>query len=370
MSKVNGVSSRRDLFRLGWGTVAAAGISGALRPARAQSAGGSRALVCVYLTGGNDSNNMIVPLDSAEYAAYAAARGSLALERGSLLPIATRGGAAYGLHPALGELRDLYSAGKMAIVANMGGAPAGRSSRYHAPPELAYFPDGFLMPAWAARWAQETGSAKSVYTFRSGASFVAPGCSPTSGGQYENQGLRLAMESAGSRVRFPETAFGREMADVAALLRIGLQWGMSRQVVTATLSGFDTHSNQLERQQGLFGDLSQTLAAFRGALDEMGMADQVTVFTESEFSRTVTPNSSGGTEHAWGGHQLVIGGAVRGGDIYGEFPSFQAASDVWTPTMSRDQYGAELTRWAGASETDVHQLFPRARGAWRLGLFA
>jgi uncharacterized protein (DUF1501 family) len=160
------------------------------------------------------------------------------------------------------------------------------------------------------------------------------------------------------------------MSDVAALVRMAPSWGMSRQVFTVTQSGYDTHTDQLVRQQALFRDLSQTLAAFRGALDEMDMGGQVAVFTETDFNRSVTPNSTGGTEHGWGGHHLVIGGAVRGGDVYGEFPSFQTANDIWRPTMSREQYSAELSRWAGASGSDLHRLFPRAQGPAPVGLFA
>jgi uncharacterized protein (DUF1501 family) len=370
MTQFQSIPSRRAMLRLGWRTAAAAGIAGSVQSSWGQAGSGYRALVCVYLVGGNDSNNMIVPLEDAEYGAYASARGELALSRGSLLPVRTPGGAVYGLHPSLSELRELYNSGRLAVVANVGGAPAGRRAHYHTSEDVAYFEQGFLIPAWATRWADTLGTSQAFYTFASGAGFIAPGSAPTSGSHFENAGMRREMDAVNVGARFPESAFGRAMRDVAALVRIAPAWGMSRQVFTVTLTGFDTHRDQLNRQGKLFRDLSRSLGAFDRAMESADAADRVTVFTDTEFNRALRPNDAGGAEHGWGGHQLVLGRALRGGDVYGEFPSFQSAPDVWTPTMSRDQLAAELSRWAGASLSDLHHLFPRARADRKVGLFA
>jgi uncharacterized protein (DUF1501 family) len=331
---------------MGWQSLA---VAGALPVLRAQSASAHRALVCIYLSGGNDSNNLLVPLDPASYNAYAAARGPLAIPTGRLLPITSRGQASYGLHPALTELADLYGRGKMAVVANVGGQRPGRIGAHTAGADMSYLPNGFLTPQWAHRWAAETGSAEGAYTFESGISMLTPGSSLYGSGLHENTGMRLAIDSAAVRLRFPNTGIGTALREVAALASIAGSWGMSRQVFTVPVGGFDTHSAQLPAQHRLFRQLSQATAAFYRAADEMGMANNIAVYTDSEFNRSLTPNKSGGTDHGWGGHQFVVGGSVRGGDVYGEFPTADTmAAGVWAPTISRSRYAGEFGAWAGA----------------------
>ena len=338
-------STRRALLRTGAQALAAATALPALR---AQAGGAYRAVVCIYLNGGNDSNNMVAPLDADGYSAYASVRGALALPAKSLLPISS-GTQSYGLHPALGDLADLYRQGKMAIAANVGGPRSGKHVTYHtSASEMAYLPDGFLEADWAHRWADATGSARAVYTFRSGISLVTPGAPVFGTGVHENIGLRAAMDSA-SGLNFPDDALGRALRDVAALASIASSWGMSRQVFTVPFFGFDTHSNQLTRQEALFRTLNRSVTAFYRTAERLGIAEQTAIYTDTEFSRTLAPNRTGGTEHGWGGHQLVIGGPMRGGAVYGTFPELTAdRGGIWTPTTTRAQFTGEIAEWAGA----------------------
>jgi len=115
----------------------------------------------------------------------------------------------------------------------------------------------------------------------------------------------------------------------------------------------------------LLGSLASALAAFERAKEELGVTAQVTTFTESEFARTFEPNARVGADHAWGGHHLVLGGAVRGGALYGRFPelTLQGPDDSgdrgrWIPTTSLDQYAATLGRWFGLNDADLNFVFP------------
>ena len=140
---------------------------------------------------------------------------------------------------------------------------------------------------------------------------------------------------------------------------------MSKQIFFASLGGFDTHTAEITTLHQLYPQLSAALAAFSLAVAELGVDKNVTTFTESDFSRTFQPTTGDGSDHAWGSHHLIMGGAVKGGDVYGKFPSFVlgGSDDTdtrgrWIPTTSVDQYGATLCQWFGIQAADLPKVFP------------
>jgi uncharacterized protein (DUF1501 family) len=131
------------------------------------------------------------------------------------------------------------------------------------------------------------------------------------------------------------------------------------------MSGFDTAVNQLPRQQALFRDLSEAMSAFQQSTVELGIASRVTTFTDTEFNRTLAPNAKGGSDPGWGGHHLVMGSAVLGGEVHGEFPSLTlngrddaTGTGVWAPSVGKDDFSAAVAEWMGVDVAGSPQLFP------------
>jgi uncharacterized protein (DUF1501 family) len=151
--------------------------------------------------------------------------------------------------------------------------------------------------------------------------------------------------------------------------------GLNRQIFFCQLGGFDTHQGQVNAQSTLLTQVSQAIKAFYDSTLELGLSEQITTFTLSDFGRTLQPAGTGGTvgsDHAWGSHHFVVGGAVRGGDFYGVagpngtvFPVLQLGgpndTDTrgrWIPTSSVEQYAATLASWYGVPSSDLPLVFP------------
>jgi uncharacterized protein (DUF1501 family) len=388
-----------------------------------------KALVCVYMFGGNDSNNVIVPADN--YTAYSTARGGsagVALAANTLLPVPGPGGATYGLHPSLTELVPIYNAGYLAFVLNMGALNMPLTKQQYQggasrPPNLFSHSDqttqaqtgsatqytgwgGRLLDLFGATDSLSAVSVSSPAIFLDGAdvrsNVVPPGANlslngmnfwPPAAADARRQAVNaMVLMDGGNPIReaanqmfadglqladtltasgglppgtsaFPTTSLGNQLREVARLIRVRSQMGPGRQVFFCSIGGFDTHTNQLGTHANLLRDLSQSLSAFAFATLDLGLAGQITTFTQSEFSRTTQTNGTG-TDHAWGSHQIVVGGAVLGG-IYGMMPDFVLEGDhdasnrgVWIPTIGSVQFGATLGRWFGATSGELAWAFP------------
>ena len=430
--------SRRELIRLGTASVGTLALRQfGLMPALAQNTADYRALVCVFLFGGNDSNNTVVPTDDASYKAYQSARGVLAVPTSAMAPVTSVSGAPYGFHILLKELAGLFSTKELAVVANVGSlvqpvtraiyqAPqppvpanlfshldqqsqwqssigqensvtgwAGRAADYIAAQKInsTSFPtvvslSGNVLEGVGAHTqsiALNAGGSLQLASFNSSAPAQArlnamTNLLNTNSGvalvQAANHVLSMTMEDAKQlanalgkatplKTTFPGTNLGAQLKQVAQIIQAQSLLGMSRQIFFCSLGGFDTHTGELGTLNGLYPQVSQALLAFYNATQELGVADKVTTFTESDFNRTFQPTSGDGSDHAWGGHHLVLGGAVQGGQIYGKFPTFQLGgpddTDVrgrWIPTTSIDQYGATLCSWFGIPASALPTVFP------------
>jgi uncharacterized protein (DUF1501 family) len=435
------MTSRRQFLKAGIGAAGLAAWGDLNRIAAAASlakAAGEdyRALVCVFLFGGNDGNNMVVPTSTGEYQQYSTGRTVLALPRPSLLPInaSNTAGRTFGLHPEMGALQGLFNQGRAALVANVGPllAPTTRAqlqSRSVPLPADLYshsdqqaqwqssISDGAPRSGWGGRLGDllksanganqgstlisvtgnnlfEVGTTISSFKVSPGATFGldfyrSEGTDPVSraiNAMLSTPGVNLfegawndvisralanqrllasALETAPAFVTaFPNTGLGEQMEMIARLVSVRQALGLKRQVFFASLGGFDTHGDeQLGRQAELLEELSDALAALHAASVELNCADLVTSFTASDFNRTFASNGKG-SDHAWGSHHWVVGGAVRGGAIYGQFPTLVAggpddsgSNGLWIPTTSVDQYAATLAAWFGAG-AELNTIFP------------
>ena len=153
---------------------------------------------------------------------------------------------------------------------------------------------------------------------------------------------------------------------MAKLIQVRASLGVSRQIFFCSQGGYDTHSNQLAQHVTLYSQLAAALVAFDQAMSTLNVQNSVTTFTESDFSRTFQPNGNAGTDHGWGSHALVMGGAVKGGALYGTYPTLALSGPddsghrgTWVPSTSEDQYMGALAKWFGLSaQADLDYVFP------------
>jgi uncharacterized protein (DUF1501 family) len=443
-------------------TTATFGLAGAAAPfvttlaaigeAAASVATDYKALVCVFLYGGNDYANTVTPYDQASYDLYAKLRPALAYTKASLdataltPTTALAGGRQYALAPALAPLLPVFNAGKMAVMLNVGTlAQPTTKAQYNAksvalPPKLfshndqqSYWqsssPEG-AGSGWGGRIGDlmQAGNGTSLltcinaagnavflagktafqYSISSNGPIALTGNTSVFGSATASTALKSLM--TGSRANIFENehakvskrsldtgalvttslaaapAFttvypaGNSLADqlkvVARMISVSNELGAKRQVFFVSLGGFDLHDNLVAQQPVLLANVANAMRAFYDHTVELGISDKVTTFTGSDFGRTLVPNTDG-SDHGWGSMHFVMGGAVKGKQLYGTPPAIadNGPDDVGQgrllPGIAVDQYASTLATWFGVSNNDMSTVLPNISSynpsSWNLG---
>lgn len=419
-----------------------------------------KALVCVFLYGGNDYANTVVAYDDPSYDRYSSIRGGgpartaggIALAKADLMatllapttPLVDGLGQArqYALHPSMSGLANLFNAGHAAVQLNVGPLvmPLTRTqyansnrALYPLPPQLfshndqqsiwqSSSPEGSTV-GWGGNIGDLALSSNGNATFTcmsvtgnavflsgdaalqyqvstSGAIKITPATAATVYGssavstamssliqqsrahKLENEYNRVTRRaisaetsvSAALALTPPSTVFAsdslaQQLKMVARLIKGQSVLGAKRQVFLVSQGGFDLHDNLIANQPVLLDHVSAAMTAFYNATVEMGVAHKVTSFTASDFGRTLASNGDG-SDHGWGGHHLVVGGAVKGKAFYGSAPpvsvgNTSAPEDQWhvgqgrlLPSTSVDQYAATLAKWFGVADSELGGILP------------
>jgi uncharacterized protein (DUF1501 family) len=431
-----------------------------------------KALVCIFLQGGNDSNNLIIPTVQSQYNNYAAIRTPvLAIPQSAILPVTSldTDGNTYGLHPSCPQLQTLFGEGKLAFLFNTGTLvfPITRAQylggTVATPPQLfshadqqtqwqTSVPDQPPTTGWGGRCADllnavqpnapislmvtlagantfEVGNIVAQYSVStSGAISLSLPTTP-SGGASTNR-LPTLMKILGlpytnlqaqayagvaehaintgallnnaisntvaatywsnsfpTKITPPEggaaftSTLSPQLQMVARLIAAGSTplakggFGMKRQIFFCQIGGYDLHTGQTDysantpnnvligAHTNLLAELSQSMYAFQRAMEQLGLSDSVTSFTASDFGRTF-PSNGQGSDHGWGSHHLILGGAVNGQRTYGQFPALtvngpnDTSTGRWIPTTAIDQYFATLATWFGVDSGNLATVFP------------
>ena len=408
-----------------------------------------RALVCLFLSGGNDSFNMLVPRETAAYATYQASRSNLALTPAQLLDIhpLPLGSPNFAVHGGMPEVANLFETGKAAFVANVGSLIEPVQNRTQVANNSRRLPLGLYSHSdqieqwqtsipharsgigWGGRMVDlikdlnsnqivpmqisldgsntwQTGNTVAEYAITPGGATALAGynhdwvqyqdvqnaMSAAVDSQLAQQYTNLLAQTFNTRkkqaldayqaftaasapalpngVTFPSTYVGSRLQMIAKAIQGRGAMGAVRQTFFVQWGGWDHHDNVIDNQAAMLPQVSAAIGAFFSALTAIGVADKVTLFTASDFGRTLTSNSRG-SDHAWGSNQLVVGGAVNGRRIFGQYPSLAINPDNgpevnlldtgrgrFIPTTSCDEFFAELALWLGVSASNLPLVLP------------
>lgn len=406
---------------------------------------GYKALVVIHLNGGNDSNDMLVPLDGA-FSDYEKARSSIAVKKDALQALSGMYlGHSLGVNKAISPLVDIFNAGRMAFVVNAGAlvkpttvaevlnGKAILPPFLYSHPEQTQYVQGWMgdedPSGWGGR-AMEAFSAQSelkspllsvntsnntavlgqksrivnANTWSSSRIGMADLMNPKDSWTQVTESMTRLQSNTSVEAEYARTfrgvfldskalAFARNAAtepagnfednDIATRLRYIAQTmpyykvtGAPRQIYFTEWGSFDTHANQRYTgvtagnadQDGQLAQLAKALAAFDQSMIAAGMSNEVAVLVTSEFNRTLDPAAGNGSDHAWGGHWMVMGGRVNGARMFGEkFPSLVlgGVDDVheqkrgyWLPQISSDQVAADMLTWLGLPSDKLSLVMP------------
>jgi uncharacterized protein (DUF1501 family) len=432
-----------------------------------------KAIVCLFLAGGNDHNNTVIATDTPSWNGYLAARNTggtatIALPLANLLPINpitpkvdAVGTRSFALHPSLGSMQGLFNSGRAAVVANVGPliVPVADKTDYKNNPNkrpinLFSHSDqttqwqstdpAKMIYGWGGRMADQIKSSNTKQNFTcissSGNSVYLAGetinqyqinsngtavpiggmtnlfgtssgdlqtiiTSPSSSNLFEIEHAAVVQRAiaaqsdlssvmtataapavpAPTQYTNPNTgtlatsSLARQLQTVARIIAGRNTLGAHRQVFFITLGGFDTHDVQATNHANLMAQLAHAVEYFDTTLKTLidtstgspaDISGNVTLFTASDFGRTFTSNGDG-TDHGWGAHHFVVGGAVKGQEIYGTFPMtavtntsagvdnpLDVGSGNFIPQISVDQYAGTLAKWFGLSPAEINSVFP------------
>lgn len=403
--------------------------------------GDYKALVCILMSGGNDSHNMLIPRESTRYGHYSNARTQVAIPRDNLLAL---NGTDYGVHPSMSGIQELYNQNQLSFISNIGTLispvekPQALNDESSLP--LGLFSHADQVQQWQTSVPHDRSSIgwggkiadlmNSVNTnpdismnislggsniFQTGNTAVEYAIDPVQGAvgiiEYENPwgnsfiGLRnqsidnivdkhyddvfkntyvdvirrsrdankIVSESLNQSAYLDDIFSNSEFSDslkmIARMISVRESLGAKRQIFFIEAGGWDHHDELLETQAAMLGEISNGMKEFNEALVRIGAHDCVTTFTSSEFGRTLTFNGEG-TDHAWGGNVMVMGGPVQGGRLYGEYPLLELGGElelsdnpnysngIMIPTTSVDEYFAELALWFGVAPSELSTIFP------------
>ena len=412
------------------------------------ASGDYKAMVCILLSGGNDSHNMLIPKEQGRYGHYAASRTEVAIPRDAIL---TLNGTDYGLHPSMTGIQQMFTEGDISFISNIGTliSPVDKMTALTDESKLPLglfshsdqvqqwqtsVPNSRSSIGWGGKIADlmqstNTNPAISMNVSLSGTNIYQTGVSSVEysidredGAQgilaydqtWEFMRLRnqaidnivdahyddifkktyidvietsrdasLIVNEALSTTPQLDTIFTQgdlndSLKMIARMISAREQLGAKRQIFFVQASGWDNHDNLLEEHTMLLDELSRGMSEFNAALKTLGVHDCVTTFTSSEFGRTLTYNGEG-TDHAWGGNVMVMGGPVKGGEMFGSYPLLELGSDndlspnasysngIMIPTTSVDEYFAELAMWFGVAPSELSTIFPNIGNFYNTG---
>ena len=364
----------------------------ASRPHLIDNPGDYKAMVCILLAGGADSHNGIVPTAASSYAQYAATRADLALDIQAtnppqLLPLDyNNNGETFAVHAGMPRVRDMFDAGELAFIANIGTLiePIANAAEYSSGLKkipLGLYSHSDQIMQWQTSVPQSrsaVGVAGKILTDQRNATIESL-VAQTYSNVFEQTISSLSQQTLDNievfkvalqnvvplTTAFSNTNLSNDLKKIAELISVKTFLGAQRQIFYVSYGGWDHHDNVLGNQDVMLPILSNAMAEFNDAMKEIGMHDKLITFTISDFARTLTSNGNG-SGHAWGGNQLIMGGPITGKQIYGTYPSLALSNNSLNlstrgrilPTTSVDEFYAELALWFGVSPNDLDYILP------------